>query len=135
MTQNPKLQAILITGRTIEQGVSKEHGKASRDYQESVSVCHLDPQDLKNLKTKENTNVQVTTQNGTITLRAKKSRRAPHPSVIFVPYGPWANAVVNPETQSAGMPSLKGIPATVEPAPEKPVLELRQLLRTQFGKE
>jgi formylmethanofuran dehydrogenase subunit D len=32
------------------------------------------------------------------------------------------------------MPSFKGIPAEVEPAPDKPVLSLEELLREQFGK-
>lgn len=30
--------------RTIEQGVGKECGKASRDYFESVAVCYIDPE-------------------------------------------------------------------------------------------
>jgi formylmethanofuran dehydrogenase subunit D len=33
------------------------------------------------------------------------------------------------------MPSLKGIPAEIEQAPEKPVLNLRELLTQQFRKE
>jgi formylmethanofuran dehydrogenase subunit D len=31
------------------------------------------------------------------------------------------------------MPSLKGIPAEIEPAPNKEVLELKQLLLQEFG--
>jgi len=55
--------------------------------------------------------------------------------VVFIPYGPWANVVVNPETHDVGMPSLKGIPAEVEPASDKPTLSLEELLKTQFGKK
>jgi formylmethanofuran dehydrogenase subunit D len=43
--------------------------------------------------------------------------------------------VVNPETHSIGMPSLKGIPAEVEPAPDKPILGLEKLLEEEFGKD
>jgi formylmethanofuran dehydrogenase subunit D len=32
------------------------------------------------------------------------------------------------------MPSFKGTPAEVEPAPDKPVLNLKQLLKKEFGK-
>jgi formylmethanofuran dehydrogenase subunit D len=133
--ERPKLQVTLITGRTIEQGVGKEQGKASREYAENVSICYIDPDDLKNLAIKENTNVAVSTSYGTVALKALKSLRVPHAGVIFIPYGPWANAVVDPETDSIGMPSLKGIPAEVTPAPDKPVLSLTELLKEQFGTE
>jgi formylmethanofuran dehydrogenase subunit D len=132
--ENPKLQVTLLTGRTIEQGVGKERGKTSKEYFESVSVCYMDPEDLKRLGIKEKTNVQVSTNYGSVVVKAVKSLRTPHPGVIFIPYGPWANAVVNPETHNIGMPSLKGIPAEVEPAPEKPVLMLEQLLAREFGR-
>jgi len=135
MRENPKLQVTLLTGRTIEQGVGKERGKASKEYVESVSVCYMDPEDLKRLGIKEKTNVQVSTEHGSVVVKAVKSLRGPHPNVIFIPYGPWANAVVNPETHSIGMPSLKGIPAEVEPAPNKPILGLEKLLEEEFGKD
>jgi len=135
MERTPKLTVTLLTGRTIEQGVGKEHGKASKDYMESVSVCYLDPEDLKKLGIKERTTIQVSTDYGSIVLKALKSLRGPHQGVIFVPYGPWANAIVNPETNSIGMPSLKGIPAVIEPAPNKSVLHLEELLKDQFRKE
>jgi formylmethanofuran dehydrogenase subunit D len=135
MRENPKLQVTLLTGRSIEQGVGKERGKASKEYVESVSVCYMDPEDLKRLEIKEKTNVQVSTENGSVVVKAVKSLRGPHPSIIFIPYGPWANALVNPETNSIGMPSLKGIPAEVEPAHNKPILELEKFLKEEFGKE
>lgn len=135
MKENPKLRVTLLTGRTIEQGVGKERGKTSKDYVESVSVCYMDPEDLKRLGIKEKTNILVLTDFGSVVVKALKSLRAPHPSVIFIPYGPWANVVVNPETHSIGMPSFKGIPAEIEPAPDKPLLSLRELLSEQFGKE
>lgn len=133
--ENLKLRVTLLTGRTIEQGVAKERGKASKEYFESVSVCYIDPEDLKRLGIKEKTNVQVSTEHGSVVVKAVKSLRNPHPSVIFIPYGPWANVVVNPETHSIGMPSLKGIPAEVEPAPDKPILGLEKLLEEEFGKD
>jgi len=134
MEQSPKLRVTLLTGRTIEQGVGKELGKASKEYVESVSVCYMDPEDMKKLGIKEKTNVQVSTDYGSVIVKALKSLRAPHPGVVFIAYGPWANAIVDPETHGIGMPSLKGIPASVEPAPDKPLLGLEELLREQFGK-
>jgi len=135
MMPNPKLQVILLTGRTIEQGVGKEQGKASKEYSDSVSVCYIDLEDLNKLGIKEKTNVLVSTVYGSVVLKALKSLRGPHAGMIFIPYGPWANAVVDPETHSIGMPSLKGIPAEIEPAPDKPILGLEELLQKQFGEE
>ncbi|MDI6905806.1 MAG: molybdopterin dinucleotide binding domain-containing protein, partial [Candidatus Bathyarchaeia archaeon] len=102
---------------------------------ESVSVCYIDPEDLKKLGVKEKTNVLVSTDYGSVVVKALKSLRTPHSRVIFIPYGPWANAVVDPETHSIGMPSLKGIPAEVKPAQDKPLLSLKELLKEQFRKE
>jgi formylmethanofuran dehydrogenase subunit D len=134
MGASSELQVTLITGRTIDQGVGKERGKASEEYRDSVSICHLDPGDLKRLGIKEKSNVLVSTSYGSVVVKAIKSPRAPHPGVIFIPYGPWANAIIDPETHSIGMPSLKGIPAEVKPNQDMPVLSLVELLKEQFGK-
>jgi formylmethanofuran dehydrogenase subunit D len=135
MSNCGSLKVILITGRTIDQGVAKEKGKTSKEYFESVAVCFIDPQDLKKLGIKEKTGVQVSTEHGSIVLKVLKSARAPHPSTIYIPYGPWANAIVDPESDSIGMPSLKGIPAEIKPAEDKPVLSLSELLKQQFRKK
>jgi formylmethanofuran dehydrogenase subunit D len=129
-----QLQVTLITGRTIEQGVGKEQGKASEAYAESVAVCYVDPQDLKKLKVKENSNVLVSTEHGSVVVKAVKSLRGPHVGIVFVPYGPWANAIIDPSTDGIGMPSMKGISAQVEPAPNKQILSLTELLKVQFGR-
>jgi formylmethanofuran dehydrogenase subunit D len=135
MVTLPKLKVTLLTGRTIEQGVGKERGKSSKEYVESVSVCFIDPEDLKKLGIKEKTNVIVSTKHGSVVVKALKSLRGPHSGIIYIPYGPWANVIVDPETHSIGMPSLKGIPAEVEPAPDKPLLSLEALLNEQFRKD
>lgn len=134
MEQKPRLQVTLVTGRTIDQGVGKERGKASEVYRENVSICHIDPSDLKKLGIKEKCSVLVLTKYGSVVVKAVKSPRAPHPGMVFMPYGPWANAVVDPDTHGIGMPSLKGIPAEIQSAPEKPLLSLEELLKEQFGK-
>lgn len=133
MVEKHKLNVMLVTGRTIEQGVGKERGKSSRDYVESVSVCYMDPEDMRRLGVKDGVNVQVSTSSGSVIVKVKKSLRAPHPGVVYIPYGPWANVIVDPETHGIGMPTLKGVPAIVEPAPDKPILSLEELIK-QFRK-
>jgi formylmethanofuran dehydrogenase subunit D len=130
----PKLKVSLLTGRTIDQGKGKEMGKLSKEYLESVIICQMDPKDMRSLGIDENTNVQVTTDFGSVVLRTVKSARAPHPKVAFIPYGPWASLIMNPKTHGTGMPSMKGIPAEIESAPNKKVLSLQNLL-AQFHKE
>ena len=128
------MKVSLLTGRTIDQGKGKEMGKLSKEYLESVVICQMDPNDMKSLGVKENTNVKVLTDFGSVVLKAVKSARAPHPKVVFIPYGPWASLIMNPKTHGTGMPSLKGIPAEIEPAPNEKVLSLQNLLN-QFHKE
>ena len=130
----PKLKVSLLTGRTIDQGTGKEMGKLSKEYIESVVICEMDPEDMKFLGIKENNNVKVITDFGSVVIKAVKSARAPHPKVAFIPYGPWANIIMNPKTHGTGMPSFKGIPAEIEPAPEEKVLTLHDLLK-QYYKE
>ena len=129
-----KLRVTLLTGRTIEQGVGKEQGKSSQEYFEACSTVYMDEEDMKKLGIKNNTNVLVTTPHGSIVLRAVKHPRGSMPGIIYIPYGPWANAIVDDSTTSIGTPSFKGTPAEVEPAPDKPVLSMEELLRNLYGK-
>ncbi len=130
----PKLKATLLTGRTVRQGRGKEYGKLSKEYQESVAICQIDPDDMRRLGVVEGSSVRVATDFGSVVVKAAKSARGPHPGVVFIPYGPWASLVVNPETHGTGMPSLKGIPADVESSPGEQVLGLQELLKQNFGK-
>jgi len=129
-----KLKVTLLTGRTLRQGQGKEHGKLSEFYQKNVAICEMDPEDMKRLGVRENQNVKIVTNHGSVVLKAAKSLRTPHPGVVFVPYGPWISLVMNTETQGTGMPSLKGVQAEVEPAPKEPVLTLPELLKQHFKK-
>jgi len=129
-----KLKVTLLTGRTIEQGVGKEAGKGTQGYFESTTMCYMDAGDMKKLGIRNNTHVKVTTPNGSVVLRAVKHARGAMPGMIYIPYGPWANAIVSNETTSIGMPSFKGTPAEVESAPDEPVLTLKELLRKEFGR-
>jgi formylmethanofuran dehydrogenase subunit D len=134
MQEKRKLQVTLLTGRTIEQGIGKEQGKASHEYFESAAICYIDPNDLKKLGIKEDSHILVSTEYGSVVVKAAKSLRGPHEGIVFIPYGPWANAVVSNETDSIGMPSLKGITVKIDPAPTEPILSLKELLKLQFRK-
>ena len=55
-------------------------------------------------------------------------------SIAFIPYGPWANLIMDPQTHGTGMPSLKGISAEIEPALDQEVLPLLELLQINYRK-
>ncbi len=127
------MDLTLITGRTIDQGCGKERGKFSEEYMLNVAVCEMNAEDMKKLNIKDGDNVKITTEAGSVIVKAKKSRRIKTSGVIFIPYGPWANAVLKPETEGTGMPLLKGLKAKVEPTSEA-VSNLKGLLAKAYKK-
>ncbi len=127
------MRVTLITGRTLGQGQGKEIGKTSEKYQKSVAVCEIDPDDLKKLDVQSGTNVLVSTEFGSIVVKGVKSTQAPHKGIVFIPYGPWASAIMDSRTHGTGMPSMKGLQAEVEVAPDQEVLGVRELLKELYG--
>ena len=128
------MRVTLLTGRTIEQGVGKEYGKSSQEYFDACSMCYMDAGEMKKMGIKNNTNILVTTPVGSVVLKAVKYPRGPTPGLIYIPYGPWANAICSDATTSIGMPSFKGTPAEVEAAPDQKVLTIEELLKKEFGR-
>ena len=122
------MRVKLVTGRSLRQGIGKELGKFSGEYLENASICELDPDDMEALGVVEGSRIVVSTAYGSATLRAVRSRQAPHKGIAFIPYGPWANLLTCPDTQSSGMPSLKGLDAELKPAVIEEVKPLKELL-------
>jgi formylmethanofuran dehydrogenase subunit D len=129
-----KLRAILITGRTIEQGVGKELGKGSIEYYDSCAVCFFNKTDMIKLGIKNGSIVKVTSKYGSVIVKAQKYQWGVNPGMVFIPCGSWANAITGDETFSMGMPLFKGFPVEVEAAPNEPIMTLDELLMKQFGR-
>ena len=113
------IRVNLITGRSIQQGVSMEAGKARPAYTDA----------FKKLGAFRNTNVRVTSKYGSVIVKAVEATQGPHPGVAYIPMGPWANMVINPNTYSTGMPTFKGTPVEVEIAKNEPVFSSLELVR------
>jgi formylmethanofuran dehydrogenase subunit D len=122
-----KIDVNIITGRTIDQGANIEN-KLSEDYFQSCARCEVGAEDLKALGVPEGSNVKVSTDFGSVVIPVFLSEGNPK-GIAFIPMGPWANAVVNPDTHGCGMPGFKGVPATLEPTDEKP-LDLKKLINS-----
>ncbi len=117
------LKVTLITGRTISQGVNLEN-KTSPDYMEATACCELNTKDIELLGKPKY--VKIRTEHGDVVVKLKENNGNPD-KIAFIPMGPWANAVVDPDTKGCGMPGFKGIPAEIE-ATENKVLLLRELM-------
>ena len=123
----------LISGRTIQQGVAIEGGKEKPLYRTAAGIIELDPSDLKKLGVWKNTNVKVTSPYGSVVVKAIETTQGPHPGLGFIPMGPWANAIIDPNTYSTGMPTFKGVPVTVEVALNEPILLGIELVQKLCG--
>jgi formylmethanofuran dehydrogenase subunit D len=123
----------LISGRTIQQGVAIEGGKEKPLYSTACGIIELDNEDFKKLGAWKNTNVKVSSDYGSVIVKAIETTQGPHPGLGFIPMGPWANSVINPNTYSTGMPTFKGVPVKVEVAINEPVLLGIELVQKQCG--
>jgi len=123
----------LISGRTIQQGVAIESGKEKPSYRTACGIIEMDSSDLKKLGAWKNTNVKVTSDYGSVVVKAVEATQGPHPGVAFIPMGPWANSVVSDNTYSTGMPTFKGTPVKIEIAINEPVLLGIELVQKQCG--
>lgn len=112
------LKLTLVTGRSLNQGRWIDIGKLTKGYYESVALVELDPEDFEKLGLKEGDCVKVESKYGSIVVKAVKSRRR-HPGIAFIPMGPWANQVINPDTYGSGMPTLKGIEVSISKTSEE----------------
>jgi formylmethanofuran dehydrogenase subunit D len=131
MTKNITLN--LISGRSIQQGVAIEGGKEKPLYRTACGIIEMDESDLKALGAWKNTNVRVTSAYGNVVVKAIETTQGPHPGVGFIPMGPWANSIINPNTYSTGMPTFKGVPVTVEVATNEPILLGIELVQKLCG--
>lgn len=123
----------LISGRSIQQGVAIEGGKEKPAYRTAAGIIELDSSDLKKLGAWKNTNVKVTSDYGSVVVKAIETTQGPHPGLGFIPMGPWANSIVNPNTYSTGMPTFKGVPVKVEVAINETVMLGIELVQKQCG--
>ncbi len=117
----------LISGRTIVQGQNLDN-KLSEAYFNEVATCELNGSDMEKLGVAADERVKVKTNYGEVVVKAKEKAGTPE-GVIFIPMGPWANALVSGDTHGAGMPSYKGIDAEIEPT-EEAVLQVKALMKT-----
>ena len=119
------LKVTLITGRTINQGANLEN-KTSSDYLEATAYCELNSKSIGLLGAAPGSHVKVKTAYGDVVVKLKENNGNPD-NIAFIPMGPWANAVIDPDTKGCGMPGFKGVPAEIEATGEK-ILLMKELI-------
>ncbi len=102
-----KIDVKLITGRSIEQGIQIEN-KMSSEYFDVAAVCELNEKDMSKLGIRDEAHVMIKSKFGEVVVRARTDNRNP-PGIAFVPMGPWANAIIDPNTGGCGTPQFKGV--------------------------
>lgn len=123
---------LLITGRTLQQGMPMEsEGKHSKKYINAVAIAEINPEDIKKLGLKEKCLIE--SDYGKVVVKVKASNEV-KPGTVFIPMGPWASALVNPETESTGMPNLKTTYVSITPT-EKDVTSIEEVLSQYTGKK
>ncbi|MEM3004537.1 MAG: molybdopterin dinucleotide binding domain-containing protein [Candidatus Bathyarchaeia archaeon] len=123
-----------MTGRSLSQGRSKEQGKLSDLHLQSVACCEINTEDLLKIGVSHGENVCLSTEHGRVVVRAVSPTQPIPPGVVFMPYGLWAAQIVGCDTDGSGMPTCKGISATLSPAIGQDVLKVEELVRLSFGK-
>jgi formylmethanofuran dehydrogenase subunit D len=114
----PKLEVTISIIRTYEQEVSEFIGKDSDEYKENAAVCFLSEEDFNELGIKEDTNVKVSTNSGSVVLKVKKSDYAIK-GIAFVPIGIWANRIVPMDFEDEGHIKYKNLKGYIEATEDK----------------
>jgi len=132
MLMSRRLEVTLTTGVTLKQGVQIESSRHTRDYVDATAVCLMNPEDMAELGIKDGSNVKVATEAGSVVVRASAYKGNPR-GLVFIPRGPWAEAVIPAKTRSTGMPHFKELKAIIEPTDE-PVPSVEEIVLKNTGK-
>lgn len=122
-----EIKVILVTGRTINQGIGLEVGKTSENYSASVNYVELNSDDADSINAKSGSHIEVANENGRVILYCHPVQSL-RPGFAFIPYGPWANQLQSTYSACTGTPHFKGISAKVRLAEEFDVLSIKGLV-------
>ena len=128
-----KIELNMITQRSIKEGIAMEIGKTSPQYFEACSIIEMNPKDMKKLGILANTNVRVTSEFGTVIVKAVEPRQTCYPGLCHIRQGVWANQIVPPITQSTGEPQYSGFIVTVEPAEHEVIKSALECVQGAVG--
>lgn len=122
------MNVILNTGRTVWQGQAIESGKDLQMYVDAAAICHMNPEMMEKLGIKAGDNIEVVSNFGDVVVKVVTTNETLPPGMIYIPMGPWANRVIDPDTDSTATPRFKNIPVEIAPTSEE-VLDMPTLMK------
>jgi len=122
------MNVILNTGRTIWQGQAIESGKDLPMYVDAAAICHMNHEMMDQMGIEAGDNIEVLSDFGDVVVKVVETHETLPPGMIYIPMGPWANRVIDPDTDSTATPRFKNIPVEIAPTAEK-VLDMPTLMK------
>ena len=118
------MNMIINTVRKIDHDQAKEHAYGDdKTLKENVALALINPENLKELNSKSNSNVKISSQFGSIILRVQDDENVPK-GMVYIPVSIWANQLTGIDNDQL---IFKNIKANVEPCNE-PVLDFKELI-------
>jgi formylmethanofuran dehydrogenase subunit D len=96
---------ILITGRTIKQGMASVSGKKSDNYKKETSYVEVSKDVLERLNIEDGETVILESEAGSVEVSCKAADL--EEDIVFMPYGRTANSLIGTDTGGTGMPNSK----------------------------
>jgi formylmethanofuran dehydrogenase subunit D len=122
------MNVILNTGRTVWQGQAIESGKDLKMYVDAAAICHMNREMMDSMGLKEGDNIQVVSNFGDVVVKVVNTNETLPEGMIYIPMGPWANLVIDPDTDSTATPRFKNIPVEIN-ATDEEVLDMPTLMK------
>jgi formylmethanofuran dehydrogenase subunit D len=122
------MNVILNTGRTVWQGQAIESGKDLKMYVDAAAICHMNPDMMEEMGLKAGDNIEVLSDFGDVVVKVVDTNETLPPGMVYIPLGPWANRVIDPETDSTATPRFKNIPVRISSTAEE-VLDMPTLMK------
>jgi formylmethanofuran dehydrogenase subunit D len=122
------MNVILNTGRTIWQGQAIESGKDLGMYVDAAAICQMNNEMMEQMELEVGDNVEVVSDFGNVVVKVVMAKEALPSDMIYIPLGPWANRVIDPNTDSTATPGFKNIPVEISPTGEE-VLDMPTLMK------
>ena len=88
----PKLKLLASIVRTIPQSIISDKSISSSEYQDTLAICLVHPNDMKLLGIKEG-NIKISSEFGSVIVKAIESEKDTNEGILFLPLGPWANQI------------------------------------------
>lgn len=106
----------IITQHSIGEDLAAEEGNTTPKYLRGGSIVEMNPEDMKRLGIRANTNVLVKSEAGEVIVTAIVPTRFCPPGLAHIRQGAWSGQILPPEAHSAKTPQYCGLPVTIEPA-------------------